>query len=55
MILYNSLTHRKEPFVPRFGNKVSMYTCGPTVYHFAHIGNLRTYIMEDMLEKGAAL
>lgn len=33
MILYNSLTHRKEPFVPRFGNKVSMYTCGPTVYH----------------------
>ena len=51
MILYNSLTHRKEPFVPRFGNKVSMYTCGPTVYHFAHIGNLRTYIMEDMLEK----
>ena len=40
MILYNSLTHRKEPFVPRFGNKVSMYTCGPTVYHFAHIGNL---------------
>jgi len=32
-----------------------MYTCGPTVYHFAHIGNLRTYIMEDMLEKDAAL
>ncbi len=51
MILYNSLTHRKEPFTPRFGNKVSMYTCGPTVYHFAHIGNLRTYIMEDALEK----
>ncbi len=51
MILYNSLTHRKEPFVPRFGNKVSMYTCGPTVYHFAHIGNLRSYIMEDILEK----
>ena len=51
MILYNSLTHRKEPFVPRFGNKVSMYTCGPTVYHFAHIGNLRSYIMEDVLEK----
>ena len=51
MILYNSLTHRKEPFVPRFGNKVSMYTCGPTVYHYAHIGNLRSYIMEDVLEK----
>ena len=51
MFLYNSLSHRKEPFKPRFGNDVSMYTCGPTVYHFAHIGNLRTYIMEDVLEK----
>ncbi|MBR3765427.1 MAG: cysteine--tRNA ligase [Clostridia bacterium] len=51
MLLYNSLTHRKEPFRPRFGNDVSMYTCGPTVYHFAHIGNLRSYIMEDVLEK----
>ncbi len=51
MFLYNSLTHRKEKFAPRFGNDVSMYTCGPTVYHFAHIGNLRSYIMEDVLEK----
>ena len=51
MFLYNSLSHRKEPFQPRFGNDVSMYTCGPTVYHFAHIGNLRSYIMEDVLEK----
>ncbi len=51
MQLYNSLTHAKEPFTPRFGNDVSMYTCGPTVYHFAHIGNLRSYIMEDVLEK----
>ena len=51
MFLYNSLSHRKEPFKPRFGNDVSMYTCGPTVYHFAHIGNLRSYIMEDVLEK----
>ena len=51
MKLYNSLTRRKEIFTPRFGNKVSMYTCGPTVYHFAHIGNLRSYIMEDVLEK----
>ena len=51
MLLYNSLSHRKEPFQPRFGNDVSMYTCGPTVYHFAHIGNLRSYIMEDVLEK----
>lgn len=51
MKFYNSLTRRKEIFTPRFENKVSMYTCGPTVYHFAHIGNLRSYIMEDVLEK----
>ena len=51
MLLYNSLSHRKEVFKPRFGMDVSMYTCGPTVYHFAHIGNLRSYIMEDVLEK----
>ena len=51
MLLYNSLTRNKEEFVPRTAGKVSMYTCGPTVYHFAHIGNLRTYAMEDVLEK----
>ncbi len=51
MKLYNSLTHEKEEFVPSVPGKVSMYTCGPTVYHFAHIGNLRTYIMEDVLER----
>ena len=51
MLLYNSATRRKEEFVPHTEGKVSMYTCGPTVYHFAHIGNLRTYIMEDVLEK----
>ena len=51
MLLYNSLTRKREEFVPREAGKVSMYTCGPTVYHFAHIGNLRTYIMEDILEK----
>lgn len=51
MQLYNSLSHKKEEFIPRFENKVSMYTCGPTVYHYAHIGNLRSYIMEDILEK----
>ncbi|MBQ2794017.1 MAG: cysteine--tRNA ligase [Clostridia bacterium] len=51
MLLYNSLTKQRDEFVPRFGKKVSMYTCGPTVYHFAHIGNLRTYTMEDVLEK----
>ena len=51
MRIYNSLTRKKDEFVPRFEGKVSMYTCGPTVYHFAHIGNLRSYIMEDILEK----
>ena len=51
MYLYNSLTHKKELFVPNHPDIVKMYTCGPTVYHYAHIGNLRTYIMEDVLEK----
>ena len=48
---YNTLTRSVETFVPNEDGKVKMYTCGPTVYHFAHIGNLRSYIMEDVLEK----
>jgi len=51
MYLYNSATRRKEEFVPNHPDIVKMYTCGPTVYHYAHIGNLRCYIMEDVLEK----
>ena len=51
MKLYNSMTHSKDEFKTRVPGKVTMYTCGPTVYHFAHIGNLRSYIMEDVLEK----
>ena len=51
MILYNSLGQTKQEFIPFTEGKVNMYTCGPTVYHYAHIGNLRTYIMEDVLEK----
>jgi len=51
MYLYNSASHKKEEFVPNHPDIVKMYTCGPTVYHFAHIGNLRSYIMEDALEK----
>ncbi|MBQ8880292.1 MAG: cysteine--tRNA ligase [Clostridia bacterium] len=51
MLLYNSMTRSKDEFKPRQEGKVTMYTCGPTVYHFAHIGNLRTYTMEDVLEK----
>ena len=49
--LYNTLTKKVETFEPNEPGKVKMYTCGPTVYHFAHIGNLRSYIMEDVLEK----
>lgn len=48
---YNTLNRKVEQFIPREDGKVAMYTCGPTVYHFAHIGNLRSYICEDILEK----
>ncbi len=51
IMLYNSESHKEEEFVPHEQGKVNMYTCGPTVYHYAHIGNLRSYIMEDVLEK----
>lgn len=51
MKLYNTLTRSIDEFIPYEEGKIKMYTCGPTVYHFAHIGNLRTYIMEDVLEK----
>lgn len=51
LYFYNTLTKKVERFIPNEDGKVSMYTCGPTVYHYAHIGNLRSYIMEDLLEK----
>ena len=51
MKLYNTRTKKIEKFVPHNKSEVSMYTCGPTVYHYAHIGNLRSYIMHDVLEK----
>ena len=51
MKFYNTLTKRIEEFVPNKEGQVKMYTCGPTVYHYAHIGNIRTYIFEDILEK----
>ena len=51
MKLYNTLTKTVDPFVTHTEGRVEMYTCGPTVYHFAHIGNLRTYMMEDVLER----
>lgn len=52
MKLYNTLSKEVEEFVSLEPNKVKMYTCGPTVYSYAHIGNLRTYIFEDILQKG---
>lgn len=51
MRLFNTLSGKVEEFKPNVEGKVAMYTCGPTVYHFAHIGNLRSYLMEDVLEK----
>ncbi|MBR3161112.1 MAG: cysteine--tRNA ligase [Bacilli bacterium] len=51
MKIYNTLSKKVEEFVPNKKKVVNMYTCGPTVYHYAHIGNLRTYISEDILEK----
>ena len=55
MKIYNTLTKKKEVFKPISEEQVGMYTCGPTVYHYAHIGNLRSYIMEDVLEKELTL
>ena len=51
MKFYNTLTRQIDEFKPNAGLNVKMYTCGPTVYHYAHIGNLRSYICEDILEK----
>jgi cysteinyl-tRNA synthetase len=51
MKIYNTLTRQIEEFIPRDENEVKMYTCGPTVYNYAHVGNLRTYVFEDVLEK----
>ena len=49
--IYNSITRRKELFKPIHKGKVSMYTCGPTVYDFSHIGNFRTFIFQDLLKR----
>jgi cysteinyl-tRNA synthetase len=51
MRLFNTLTRRVEEFQPISGNRVGMYTCGPTVYNHAHIGNFRTYMFEDLLRR----
>lgn len=51
MNIYNTKTRTIDKFIPHEAGHVKMYTCGPTVYHYAHIGNMRTYIMEDVLER----
>ncbi len=51
LILYNTLHHKKEKFVPLHDKKIGLYTCGPTVYNYAHLGNLRTFIFEDVLKR----
>src|ERR1700751_3568949 len=48
---YNTLTQQGEPFSPLHGNTVRMYTCGPTVYNYVHIGNLRTFTFQDILRR----
>jgi cysteinyl-tRNA synthetase len=49
--LFNTMNRKKEAFTPLTPTAVSLYTCGPTVYNYAHIGNLRTYIFEDILKR----
>ena len=49
--LYNSLTRKKEEFIPIQKGKVGIYTCGPTVYDYSHIGNFRTFLFEDLLKR----
>ncbi|EKD43049.1 MAG: hypothetical protein ACD_72C00480G0001, partial [uncultured bacterium] len=51
LYIFNSLGRRLEEFKPLKKNKASLYTCGPTVYNYAHIGNLRTYVFEDVLKR----
>jgi len=51
LTLYNTLTRKKEEFKPLKGKEAKLYTCGPTVYNFAHIGNLRTFLFEDILKR----
>ena len=51
MLLYNTLTRNKDKFIPLREGQVSLYTCGPTVYLYAHIGNFRTFIFEDVLKR----
>ena len=49
--VFNTLTHRKETFSPIHPPRVGLYTCGPTVYDFAHLGNFRSYVAEDLIRR----
>src|SRR5580765_8258081 len=49
--LHNTLSNQTEPFVPQKSGEVTMYTCGPTVYDYAHIGNSRTFVFQDILRR----
>src|SRR3989344_2957839 len=49
--LFNTLVRKKQSFVPLLDKKVGLYTCGPTVYHYMHIGNLRSFLFEDILKR----
>lgn len=51
ILIYNSLSKQKEEFKPIINNELGLYTCGPTVYNYAHVGNLRTYLFEDFLKR----
>ena len=51
LVLYNTIKRKKEEFVPIEKDRISLYTCGPTVYNYAHIGNFRAYIFEDLLRR----
>jgi cysteinyl-tRNA synthetase len=49
--LFNTLTRQIEPFEPLTSERVTLYTCGPTVWNYAHIGNFRTFVFEDVLRR----
>ena len=51
LAFFNTLTRTKEPFVPLKNKSVGLYTCGPTVYNYMHLGNLRSFLFEDILKR----
>ena len=51
LVIFNTLSREKEEFKPINPEQVGLYTCGPTVYNYAHLGNMRTYIFEDILKR----